>query len=68
MHDTKYQNKISFAAAVFLLKSFSFPCLFWHVVSLIQLAGSLHIGHASISLVLIIGFLYVPAMSNDQDF
>lgn len=50
------------------LKIFSFTSLFVRVMSLFQLAGSLHIGHASISLVLIIGFLCGPAVSNDQDF
>lgn len=36
-----------------------------HLVSLVQLAETLTIGHGSISHVLIIGFLYVPAVSND---
>lgn len=49
-----------------ILKTFSFTSVFVRVMSLFQLAGSLHIGHVSISLVLIIGFL-IP-VSNDQDF
>lgn len=36
-----------------------------HLVSLVQLAETLTIGQGSISHVLIIGFLYVPAVSND---
>lgn len=50
------------------LKTFSFSSLFIRAMSLFQLTSSLHIGHTSISLVLIIGFLYGPAVSNDQDF
>lgn len=39
-----------------------------HLVSLVQLAETLTMGQGSISHVLIIGFHYVPAVSNDQDF
>lgn len=51
-----------------ILKTFSISGLFIRALSLFRLTSSLHMGHASISLVLIIGFLYGPAVSNDQDF
>lgn len=43
-------------------------CTSTHLVSLVKLAETLNMGQGSISHVLIIGFLYVPAVSNDQDF